>query len=182
MNPCIDIRLRHINIINTYTHRYYRRQNIRHGPSLRDTAYIMNIQIAYLPTWLCTLVDTSLYVRDDVMMTSTNSEFCSQRLRELWILSTNKQWTMLTATQGVMNIVNKQTLSREACQVVPNRDERFGPKEGQISPKWEKSGIFQIRFQYICAHWSGKILDLSHLWPIWPTLDPNVTSLVPKTH
>ena len=29
------------------------------------------------------------------------------------------------------------------------RDTSVGPKLGQIGPKWDKSGIFQIRFQFI---------------------------------
>ena len=29
-------------------------------------------------------------------------------------------------------------------------DVRFGCKVSQVDPKWDKSGLFQIRFQYIC--------------------------------
>ena len=64
------------------------------------------------------------------------------------------------------------------------RDARFGPKVGQIGPKWDKSGAFKIRFQCIwrsrakCTEiWSEKAPDLSHLGPIWPTLEPNLPSV-----
>ena len=37
------------------------------------------------------------------------------------------------------------------CVKSVSRDVRFQPKMGQIDPKWDKSRIFQIRFQYILA-------------------------------
>ena len=60
-----------------------------------------------------------------------------------------------------------------------------------LAPKWVKlatngtnPGLFQIWFQCIwrpCAKcteiWSGKTPYLSHLRPIWPTLEPNLHSL-----
>ena len=65
-----------------------------------------------------------------------------------------------------------------------SRDARFGYKVGQIGPKWDKSGDFQIRFQCIwrprakCIEiWSEKASDLPQLEPIWPTLEPNLPSL-----
>ena len=48
-----------------------------------------------------------------------------------------------------------------------NRDGRFDSKVGQIGPKWDK-----------CTEiWSEKAPDLSHLGPIWPTLEPNLAPL-----
>ena len=41
---------------------------------------------------------------------------------------------------------------------------------GQIGPKWTNPGLFQIR--------SEKVPDLSHLGPIWPTLEANLPSLM----
>ena len=63
---------------------------------------------------------------------------------------------------------------------------RFGPKVGQIGPKWDKSGKFSDQIQYILAHrakmywiWSEKILDLSHIWgQSGLILIPNLTSVV----
>ena len=47
------------------------------------------------------------------------------------------------------------------------RDGKFGSKVGQIGPKWAK-----------CTDiWSEKAPDLTHLEPIWPTLEPNLPSL-----
>ena len=43
------------------------------------------------------------------------------------------------------------------------RDIIFRPKVGQIGPKWDKSGIFLIRFQYILARLAP---DLSYYEPI----------------
>ena len=61
---------------------------------------------------------------------------------------------------------------------------RFGPKMGQIGPKWYKSGTFQIRFQYIWLDEPNVLkydLKKSRICPIcgriWPTLEPNLPSL-----
>ena len=50
-----------------------------------------------------------------------------------------------------------------------------------LAPKWVRlvlkgtnPGLFQIRFQI----WSENAQDLSHLGPIWPTLEPNLPSLL----
>ena len=36
--------------------------------------------------------------------------------------------------------------------MVHSTDTRFGPKVGQIGPKWDKSGKFSDQIQYILAH------------------------------
>ena len=61
------------------------------------------------------------------------------------------------------------------------------PKWLTLAPNDTNTGLFQIRFQYILArrakmYWnlickrSEKATDLSHLGPIWPTLETNLTS------
>ena len=45
-------------------------------------------------------------------------------------------------------------------------------------PKWDKSGTFSDQISVRLAHRSEKVPDLSHLGPIWPTLKPNLASLV----
>ena len=49
-------------------------------------------------------------------------------------------------------------------------------QNGQIGPKWDKSGTFQDQFQYILA------LQISQICPIWGQSDPiwmpNLTSLL----
>ena len=72
----------------------------------------------------------------------------------------------------------------------------FGSKVGQIGTKWDKSGAFSDQISVHLARgakcteiwsekapdyteiWSEKAPDLSHLAPIWPTLEPNLPSLV----
>ena len=65
-----------------------------------------------------------------------------------------------------------------------NKDCRFGSKVCQIGPKWDKSGAFSDQISVHLATgakcseiWSEKAPDLSHLGPIWPTLEPNLPSL-----
>ena len=65
------------------------------------------------------------------------------------------------------------------------RDGRLGSKVGQIGPKWDKSGAFSDQISVHLAPrakcteiWSEKAPDLSHLGPIWLTLEPNLASLV----
>ena len=60
----------------------------------------------------------------------------------------------------------------------------LAPKCVRLTPNGTNSGLYQIRFQCIwrrgakCTDiWSEKALDLSHLGPIWPTLEPNLPSL-----
>ena len=60
----------------------------------------------------------------------------------------------------------------------------FGPKWIWLAPNGTNPGLFQIRFQCIwrprakCTEiWSEKAPDLSHLGPIWHTLEPNLPSL-----
>ena len=66
-----------------------------------------------------------------------------------------------------------------------SKDGRFAPKWVRLAPNGTHSGLFQVRFQCIwrpCAKcteiWSEKATDLSHLGPIWPTLEPNLPTLV----
>ena len=51
----------------------------------------------------------------------------------------------------------------------------------QSWPQMTNLGLFQIRFQYILARWNmiWKFTDLSHLGSIWPTLGPNLVTMVP---
>ena len=61
------------------------------------------------------------------------------------------------------------------------RDGRFSSKVGQIGHKWDKSGAFSHEISVHLApprqmHWN--LMDLSHLGPIWPTLEPNLLSLL----
>ena len=44
------------------------------------------------------------------------------------------------------------TASRNLGGRSTGRGARFGSKVGQISPKWDKSGIFSDQIQYIFAH------------------------------
>ena len=53
---------------------------------------------------------------------------------------------------------------RCSCYIHP-----FGSKLGHISSNGINSGLFPIRFQYILA--TQKVPDMSHLWPIRPTLE-----------
>ena len=55
---------------------------------------------------------------------------------------------------------------------VQHRYGRLWYKVGQISPKWENLGLFQIRFQTNTSLWFEKVPHLSHLGPIWPVLWP----------
>ena len=71
---------------------------------------------------------------------------------------------------------------------VRTRDGRFGSKVGQIGPIWDKSGAFSDQISVHLAqgrqmHWNmiWKAPDLSHFGPIWPTLEPNLPSLVRET-
>ena len=64
------------------------------------------------------------------------------------------------------------------------RDGRFGSKVGQIGLKWDKSGTFSDQISVHLAqksqmYWNliWKVPDLSNLRPIWPTLEPNLSSL-----
>ena len=59
---------------------------------------------------------------------------------------------------------------------------RFGPKMGQIGPKWDKSGTF-FRWDFStfwrrapeCTEiWSEKVPGLSHFGPICPILESNL--------
>ena len=59
----------------------------------------------------------------------------------------------------------------------------LAPKWVRLAPNGTNPGLFQIRFQCIwrprvkCTEiWSEKAPDLSHLEPIWPTLEPNLPS------
>ena len=55
----------------------------------------------------------------------------------------------------------------------------FGPKIGQIDPKWDKSQTFQIRFQtnvQKSKRKKSRISDLSHLRSIWSILGPYPTT------
>ena len=65
----------------------------------------------------------------------------------------------------------------------------LAPKWVRLVPNGTNLGLFQIRFQYIwldrakCTEiWHEKAPDLSHLGPIWPTLEPNLLSLHPAKH
>ena len=55
---------------------------------------------------------------------------------------------------------------------------------GQIVSKWDKSGTFfldllsESKHTEICAE---KVLNLSHLGSIWPSLDPNLVSLIQRS-
>ena len=55
----------------------------------------------------------------------------------------------------------------------------------RLDPKLDKSGTFSDQIQYILAQcakmywiWSENFPDLSHLGPIWPTLGPNLVTVI----
>ena len=54
----------------------------------------------------------------------------------------------------------------------------LAPKCVRLAPNGTKPGLFQIRGAKCTEIWSEKAPDLSHLGPIWPTLEPNLPSLV----
>ena len=60
---------------------------------------------------------------------------------------------------------------------VSTRDTRSGSKNGQILD-FLRSVLVWLGEPECTEIWSGKVTDLSHLGPIWPTLKPNQTSLV----
>ena len=47
---------------------------------------------------------------------------------------------------GVVKICIIRSINKD--RTVVSWDVRFGTKVGQIEPEWDKSGNFQIRFQY----------------------------------
>ena len=59
-----------------------------------------------------------------------------------------------------------------------NRGAIFGHN---VAPNGTNPRIFQVKFQYILA-FSKRVPDLSHFWPIWPTLGPNLTPLKLTCH
>ena len=69
----------------------------------------------------------------------------------------------IRAGHALRNLINYQTVT---C-----REVRFVSNVGQINPIWTNPGLFQIRFQ-------SQFPDLSHFGSIWPTLRPNITSLM----
>ena len=59
--------------------------------------------------------------------------------------------------------------------ISPHRDGRFGSKVGQIGPKWDKSGAFQIWFQCIWRPAPNALksdLKKPRICPIWAQSDP----------
>jgi len=60
----------------------------------------------------------------------------------------------------------------------------LAPKVVRLTPKWDRPGTFsdQILVVYILIRWAEiwyeKVLGLSHLGPIWPTLSLTLTLLV----
>ena len=70
---------------------------------------------------------------------------------------------------------------------VKQRDVRFGSNVGHIGPKWEKSVTFSnqisVHFgsvgQNVLKSDMEKVPNLSQYGLIWPTFDPNLTSLCP---
>ena len=75
---------------------------------------------------------------------------------------------MNSAVYYVRDTPNTSVIS---VHIPPNtRHGKFGTNVGKIGPKWDKPGIFQIRFYYILAPepkctkiWSEKVPDLSSL-------------------
>jgi len=61
----------------------------------------------------------------------------------------------------------RNTCGKQQLRLVGTRAGRFGSKVGQIHAK--------------CTEiWAEKVPDLSHLGSIWPTLEPNLPSLVSR--
>ena len=54
---------------------------------------------------------------------------------------------------------------------------RFGPKVVHICHKWDKSIQYKINKSVLKNSRLKKIVFLSHLRPIWPTLGPNLVTL-----
>ena len=77
------------------------------------------------------------------------------------------------------------SLHDEPCQLSDAGMVGLDPKWFRLAPNGTNPGLFQIRFQCIlrprakCTEiWSENTPDLSHLGPIWPTLEPKLPSLV----
>ena len=83
-------------------------------------------------------------------------------------------------------IVSWSSLELVACYItalslslIGNRDGRFGSNVGQIGPKWDKSGAFSGAPNALKS--DLKSLGFVPFRPhIWPTLEPNLPSLLPS--
>ena len=80
----------------------------------------------------------------------------------------------------VIETVNLLFTSLDLSKVHPDLGvpEIWAKKIVLIGQKQDKSGTFQIRSQYILAQRSDLNQILSHLRPISPTLEPNLTYLI----
>ena len=88
-------------------------------------------------------------------------------------------------------LLTTSVLCGDCIEWIWNTVTSFGPKVGQIGPKWDKSETFSAHNSVHFGSVSENVLKLCDLkrsqiclisGPIWPILDPNLTSLFQTTH